>query len=117
MVEKAINELVISILELASNRDLNGENVIYPYDLTTLPDVKVHFDDGVFVDKDKQMEEDLKALSAGVLSKQTFLERNYGMSAADAQKEIDKINSEQPEPPITGDYEQNAGFGKGDDDE
>ncbi|KAF0439755.1 phage portal protein [Pediococcus acidilactici] len=117
MVEKAIDELVISILELASNRDLNGENVLYSYDLTTLPDVKVHFDDGVFVDKDKQLEEDLKALAAGVLSKQTFLERNYGMSTADAQKEIDQINNEQPEPPVTGDYEQNIGFGKGDDDE
>lgn len=116
MVEKAINELIQSILELASNKDMFGNTpVIYDYDLSTkVPDVEVHFDDGVFVDKDKQMEEDLKNVLAGILSKTTFLKRNYGLSDDDAKEEIERISNEQPEPPSEPDYEQGEDFGKGD---
>ncbi len=70
--------------------------VIYKYDLNKqLPDIEIHFDDGVFVNKDQQMDEDLKNVVAGVLSKTTFLERNYGLSEDDAKKELARIQAEQ----------------------
>ena len=60
--------------------------------------INVHYDDGVFVDKDKQMDEDLKNVVAGVLSKVTFLQRNYGMSKTGALQELQNIQSEAPDP-------------------
>ena len=117
MVEKAINELIQSILELASNGDIFGDGpAIYKYDLNKqLPDVEIHFDDGVFVNKDQQMDEDLKNVVAGVLSKTTFLERNYGLSEDDAKKELARIQAEQPDADTVG-GQQNTELGGGDGD-
>lgn len=117
MVEKAINELIQSILELAGNKDIFGSNpVLYNYDLNKqLPEVEVHFDDGVFVDKDKQMDEDLKNVVAGVLSKTSFLQRNYGLSEEDAKAELSKIQSEQSDADTVG-GQQNTELGGGDGD-
>ncbi|MEM1455586.1 phage portal protein [Pediococcus pentosaceus] len=116
-VEKFINELINAILELAKCGELFEDGKPRWDGDSDKIEVNVHFDDGVFVDKDKQMDEDLKNVVAGVLSKATFLKRNYGLSDDDIAEELGRIQNEQPEPPITGDYEQNAGFGKGDDDE
>ncbi|MGJ3734850.1 phage portal protein [Lactiplantibacillus plantarum] len=98
MVEKAIDKLCMAIFELASKGELfeNGKP-LFDIDLANEPlDVECHFDDGVFVDKDKQLEEDTKTMLAGGISKQTFLQRNYGMSADEAQAELAKIKSEAP---------------------
>ncbi len=50
----------------------------------------------MFVNKDKQLEEDAKVLAIGALSKQTFLQRNYGMTDEQAAEELAKIQSEAP---------------------
>ncbi|GAX06819.1 minor capsid protein [Secundilactobacillus pentosiphilus] len=99
MVEKAIDGLCEAILELAGQGQLfsNGQP-LYTYDLVNKPlEVECHFDDGIFVDKDKQLDEDTKTLLAGALSKQTFLQRNYGMSDEEVQQELAKIQDEAPE--------------------
>ncbi|PIO84394.1 capsid protein [Loigolactobacillus backii] len=107
-VTKAINDLCVAILELAGSAQLFSTGTpqfdIGQLDLNDIG-LNVHYDDGVFVDKDKQMDEDLKNVVAGTLSKQTFLQRNYGLSDKDAQKELQLIQQEtaDSQPPMQAD--------------
>jgi A118 family predicted phage portal protein len=118
-VTAAIEQLCVSILELSMASKLfpNGES---PFTLPNdfdLNDIGIHvkYDDGVTVDKDKQMEEDLKNVVAGVLSKTTFLQRNYGLSEDDAREELAKIQAEQPDADTIG-GQQTTELGGGDGD-
>lgn len=115
MVEKAIDDLCMAIFELASKGELFEDGKpLFDIDLANEPlDVECHFDDGVFVDKDKQLEEDTKTMLAGGMSKQTFLQRNYGMSADEAQEELAKIQSEAPTDTYEGSQMANSGGGDG----
>lgn len=115
MVEKAIDELCMAIFELASKGELFEDGKpLFDIDLANEPlDVECHFDDGVFVDKDKQLEEDTKTMIAGGLSKQTFLQRNYGMSADEAQAELAKIRDEAPTDTYEGSQIATGGGGDG----
>jgi len=54
------------------------------------------WDDSVVTDSNTQFAQDLQALSAGVMSKARFMERNYGMTPEMAQKELLAINAERP---------------------
>lgn len=115
MVEKAIDELCMAIFELASKGELFKDGKpLFDIDLANEPlDVECHFDDGVFVDKDKQLEEDTKTMLAGGMSKQTFLQRNYGMSADEAQEELAKIRAESPTDIYEGSQIATGGGGDG----
>lgn len=115
MVEKAIGELCTSIIELAGQHQLfSDDKALFEHDLVNDPlNVICQFDDGVFVDKDKQLEEDLKTLTAGALSKVTFLVRNYGMSLGDAKEELALIQSEAPEDTMFGAQLAKDGGGDG----
>lgn len=99
-VTACINQLCQAILEIASVPEFFSDSKArFSIGDTSLKDlndigINVHYDDGVFVDKDKQMEEDLKNVVAGTLSKITFLQRNYGMSKAGALEELQNIQSE-----------------------
>ncbi|MCT3068359.1 phage portal protein [Leuconostoc citreum] len=98
-VEKQIKELIISIVQLATKSELfdNGEAPL-SVDLVNNPlEINLHFDDGVFVDKDKQLEEDLKVAMAQIMPKKRFLMRNYGLSEDDADKWLTELQSEAPE--------------------
>ncbi len=113
MVEKAIDELCVSIFELASAPQLFDDKPLFKIDLAATPiEIECHFDDGVFVDKDKQLEEDTKTLVAGALSKLTFLRRNYGMSEQEAKDELALIQAEAPTDTFEG--QQMADLGGGD---
>ncbi len=98
MVEKSIDELCQSIFELANASDLFDDGKpLFTLDSASQPlDIECHFDDGVFVNKDKQLEEDAKVLAIGALSKKTFLQRNYGMTEEQANAELSQIQSEAP---------------------
>ncbi|WP_318766593.1 phage portal protein [Lactiplantibacillus carotarum] len=115
MVEKAIDELCMSIFELANASELyDGQKPPFKIDLETTPlDIECHFDDGVFVDKDKQLEEDLKVKMAGALSTMTFLQRNYGMTKEQAMEELTKIQSESPTDTFEGQQMADNGGGDG----
>lgn len=99
-VTACIEDLCQAIIELASVAELfpNQEPAFSLSDVPNLNDLGIHikYDDGVFVDKDKQMEEDRQNVVAGLISKKRFLERNYGMSEEDALKEIAQIQDETP---------------------
>lgn len=94
MVEKAINELVHSIFELAGYKELfpNGKALINLNSNDYY--VNIFFDDGVFVDKDKQLEEDLKVAVAGLMPKKEFIMRNYGLSEEEAKDWVKQLNVE-----------------------
>lgn len=100
-VSATIEQLVQAIIEIGSTPEFFTDGKT-PFSATGLDlndlGISIHYDDGVFVDKDRQMDEDLKNVQANVLSKETFLVRNYGMSESAAQKELAKITDEQPEP-------------------
>lgn len=95
MVEKCINELVHSIFELAGYSDLFTDSAAtfsigfddYKVDCT--------FEDGVFVDREKQLQNDLRALTANVMPKQEFLKRNYGLSDKEVQEWIDQLDEQE----------------------
>lgn len=114
-----IEDLCVSIMETAMSPELfDGHKALWTNGNVNLNDlgIHVHYDDGVFVDKDKQMEEDLKNVIAGTLSKQTFLQRNYGLSETDAEDELAKIQDEQPQQPDSFAGTENTQFGGGDGD-
>lgn len=98
-VEKQIKELIISIVQLATKPELfDNQSAPLSVDLVNNPlEINLHFDDGVFVDKDKQLEEDLKVAMAGFMPKKQFLMRNYGLSEDDADKWLAELQSEAPE--------------------
>ena len=97
-VSAFIEGLCVSILELAMTKELftNSENTFSDTSLD-LHDIgiSIHYDDGVFVDKDKQMDEDLKNVTAGALSIKTFLSRNYGLTGDQLDEEMAQIQDER----------------------
>ena len=58
--------------------------------------MSVHFDDGVFVDKDKQRTDELALVSAGVMPKKEYLIRNFGLSEQEADQWVAEVLNEQP---------------------
>lgn len=118
-VTSCIEQLCQAILEVASVPEFfsDGKAQFTMADEMNLNDIGIHvqYDDGVFVDKDKQMEEDLKNVVAGVLSKQTFLQRNYGLSDSDVKKEL-KLIQEETSNQDTVSGKENVLFGGGDGD-
>ncbi len=96
MVEKVINELVHSIFELAGYAELNSTGK--PLFELNYDDYKVDisFEDGIFVNQDKQQEDDLKAVVAGVMPKKQFLIRNYNLSDQELKEWLDDLKEEMP---------------------
>lgn len=108
-VEKTMKQLVRATFELAQQGGLfeSGEP-LWTGDVDKI-DVNIDFNDGVFVDKDKQMEEDLKAVTAKALPLHEFLKRNYGLDDNQAAKWEAEIMDETPEPSTSA--ELGVGFG------
>lgn len=95
-VEGFIKDLCKAILQIGSINELYSDNQArYSGD----PDVEIniHFDDGVFVDKDKQKDEERQDMIAGVMPKSQYLMRNYGLSEQEAKKWQMQILDETPE--------------------
>jgi A118 family predicted phage portal protein len=61
-------------------------------------DAVFDWDDSIIVDKDTQFQQDMRLVTAGLMSKAKFLMRNFGMDEATAQTELSAIKAEQPEP-------------------
>lgn len=98
-VERAIKELIISILELAKGIVVDGGKNLYSGEIPTFDDITLNFDDGVFLDKTAQLEYWSKAAAAGFVSKQYVMKEALDLS--DEQiKEILKQIKEEQRPPI-----------------
>lgn len=88
LVEQAIKELIVSICELGSMYDL------YSGQIPTLEDITISLDDGVFTDKNNELDYWTKALASGIVSKSYAIQKTLNMSETDAQKMIKSINEE-----------------------
>lgn len=95
-VERAIQELVVSILELAEFYDL------YSGDIPDVGDVVVNFDDGVFTDKNAQLDYYTKAAAAGFISKKDAIMKVMGKTDTEASEILKQIQAES-QPPMSAD--------------
>ena len=76
--------------------------------------VTVSFEDGIFVNQDKQQEDDLKAVVAGVMPKKQFLIRNYNLNEEELEDWLAALKDEMPEAGSTERRSQDALFDLGD---
>ncbi|MCV2505660.1 phage portal protein [Melissococcus plutonius] len=114
MVEKALDELIHAIFELAGYKELfPNKKPLFILDDGTYQ-VSVHFNDGLFVDKDKQLDEDLKVSLAGMMPKKEFLKRNFGLSDESAEEWLTALKEEQQEEKTPVNQQEDALLSSGD---
>lgn len=114
MVEKVINELIHSIFELAGYGEMfESEKPLFSIEYDSYL-VTVSFEDGIFVDRDKQLENDLKAVTAGVMPKKQFLIRNYNLNEEELEDWLSSLKEELPEAGSSERRSQDALFDLGD---
>lgn len=114
-VSKFLSELIQSVVQLAQASDLfdGGKALLPATDVDDLQ-VSVHYDDGVFVDKDAQAKQDLLSVQAGTMPKKQYIMRTYGKSEADADEWLAEIKAETPEPSSSSEQGLFAGAMRGD---
>lgn len=99
MVEKAIKQLMIAIIQLAETPEFFSDGKArIDFDLSKDLDIDVYFDDGVFVNKDQQLDEDLKVFMAKAMPVQEFLKRNYGLSDDEVKQWMAEMPQNNPKP-------------------
>lgn len=92
LVEHSIKELVVSICELGKAHG------IYHGEIPKLEDISVNLDDGVFTDRNAELEYWTKALASGIVSKQYAISKVLGVTDEEAGKMLTEINDEaQPD--------------------
>lgn len=97
-VELFLNQLVTAILEVANTPEFfTDHQARCSFNADDDLKLSVHFDDGVFIDKDKQRSDELALVSAGVMPKKEYLIRNFGLSEQEAEQWMNEVQSEQPE--------------------
>lgn len=113
--EKQLYGLIRSILELA-NLPLFDGKALLNYDIQMNPiDINLHFEDGVFVDKDAQAKQDMLIVQESMMPKVEFLQRNYGLSEEDAKRWIQEAQEEAAnDDPLPKDQRGMFGDGGGD---
>lgn len=95
-VDRAIKELIISILELAKAYEA------YNGDIPTMGDISIDFDDGVVTDKQQQLDFFTQAKSAGFVSTKLAVKKIFGYTDDQADDLIKEINEEVPNEPAVG---------------
>lgn len=97
-VELFLNQLVTAILEVASTPEFFSDNKARcQFNADEDLELSVHFDDGVFIDKDKQKNDELALVAAGIMPKKQYLIRNFGLSEEEAEQWVQESLQEQPE--------------------
>ena len=88
LVEQSLKELIISICELGSLYGLYGGSI------PQMEKIAINLDDGVFTDKNNELDYWTKALASGIVSKAHAIQKAFNMSELDAKKMIQAINQE-----------------------
>lgn len=114
ILEKALNELIHAIFELAGYKDLFPDKQPSFELVDGTYQVSVHFNDGLFVDKNKQLDEDLKVSLAGMMPKKEFLKRNFGLSDESAEEWLTALKEEQQEEKTPSNQREDALLSSGD---
>lgn len=95
MVEKTIAQLVDAILELAQCGELFSDGKArWTGDVQNV-NINIDFNDGVFIDQDAQLKNDLQALQASALPIKQFLMRNYSLDEATADEWVQQLEEEK----------------------
>lgn len=90
LVEQSLKELAVSILELAKGAG------IYDGDTLTVADITVDLDDGVFTDRQAELNYWSQMYAAGACSRLTFIMKTRNLTEAEALKEIQLIDGDLP---------------------
>lgn len=114
-ITKFLVELIQSAVQLAQTPELfDGHKPLFEgIDVSDL-NINVHYDDGVFVDKDQQAKQDMLAVQANVMPAKRFLMRNYGLSETDAETWLQEVQSEAPDSPTDEGLDESHLFNGGD---
>ena len=88
LVEHALKELVISICELGK---LSG---LYKGPIPMLEDISVNLDDGVFTDRNAELDYWTKAYASNFTSQRRAIAKTMGITLEEADEIIAEINSE-----------------------
>ena len=88
LVEQSLKELIISICEIGS---LYG---LYSGPIPQMEKIAINLDDGVFTDKNNELDYWTKALASGIVSKAHAIQKAFNMSEVEAEKMIQAINQE-----------------------
>ena len=88
LVEQSIKELVISICELGKAFGL------YSGAIPSMDSISVNLDDGVFTDKNNELDYWTKALAAGLVTRSYAIQKALGLSEDDAAEMVASINAE-----------------------
>ncbi|WP_449451442.1 phage portal protein [Streptococcus suis] len=90
LVEQSIKELCVSMCEL-------GKAVgIYKGTIPELDDISVNLDDGVFTDRNNELEYWTKALASGIVSREYAMKKVLGLPDNELKKIMTQINQEKP---------------------
>nr|WP_105243627.1 phage portal protein [Streptococcus suis] len=92
LVEQSIKELCISICELGKATKL------YTGAIPKLDDITVNLDDGVFTDRNNELEYWTKALASGIVSREYAMKKVLGLPDNELKKIMAQINQEKPNP-------------------
>lgn len=95
MVEKTIAQLVDAILELAQCGELFSDGKARWTGDVQEVNINIDFNDGVFIDQDAQLKNDLQALQASALPIKQFLMRNYSLDEATADEWVQQLEEEK----------------------
>ncbi|APS42184.1 Phage minor capsid protein [Weissella jogaejeotgali] len=87
-VERALQELVVTVLELASAEGF------YHGDIPRIGDIQFNFDDGVFTDKNVQLAYYTQAVTAGLISKKRAIMKVLDVPEDEAMEILQEIADE-----------------------
>lgn len=105
-VERALQELVVTVLELASAEGF------YHGDIPRIGDIQFNFDDGVFTDKSVQLAYYMQASTAGLISKKRAIMKVLDVPEEEAMEILQEIADESEPVPSALDqsmYDNTAG--------
>ena len=88
LVEQSLKELVISICELGSLYDF------YNGPIPEMEQISVNLDDGVFTDRNNELEYWTKALASGLVDRKTAIQRALKLTEEEAGQMVQRINNE-----------------------
>lgn len=88
LVEQSLKELIISILELATAYDL------YSGTIPTMEEISINLDDGIFTDRNVELDYWLKMVTAGFAPRVKAIEKTMNVTEEEARKISEQINDE-----------------------
>lgn len=99
-VEKLIDGLVKSILELAEASQLFDNGLAQWNGDPQKVNVDVDFNDGVYIDKNAQAQQDMLAVNNKLMPRVEYLKRNYSLDDETAQAWLDAVDEETAPSPL-----------------